>query len=292
MVQGEAGVEERGGRKIMDRKSAGQRAVVFEDCRGEVAPGFDDPLFLEAIARPEDLWDIPSVEVLLEGRNRVAAVRLPFSSGLEKEVVVKEFRLRGLVRLKSFIRPSKAARAWGGAWALRRRGVGTAPPAAYLEKRRRGLVEQSWFLAERISGAEEVRGLFRRLGPGDLEPLLIALAGFLARCHDQGILHRDLSDGNVLVKKDDAGRFAFYLLDTNRIRLRKRMGALRRSKNLIRLGIPPAFQKAFLQEYPEDKRFRRIHWLWYRLNKSVFAFYIGLKRKLRLRRVARFLRIQ
>jgi hypothetical protein len=38
--------------------------------------------------------------------------------------------------------------------------------------------------------------------------------------------------------------------------------------------------------------FRRRHWFWYKWNKSVFTAYIGLKRKLRLRKIARFLRIQ
>ena len=175
---------------------------------------------------------------------------------------------------------------------MRQRDIETARPAAYLERRRHGLTERGYFLAERIAGAEEVRTLFRRLGPAEIEPLLAALAGHLARCHDQGILHRDLSDGNVLVKKDDSGGFVFFLLDTNRVRAVKRLGGYRRAKNVIRLGIPKAFQKAVLLEYPGARRFRRAHWLWYRLNKSVFTFYIGLKKTLRLRKIARILRIQ
>lgn len=274
------------------KNDPGKRPLIFDDYRGEVSHEFDDPVLLEALARPQEFWGRPGIEVLLEGRNRVAAVRLALSSGLERDLVVKEFKPRGFVRFKSLFQPSKAVRAWRGAWALKRRGLETAPPAAYLEKRRRGLVERSYFLAERIEGAEEIRELFRRLGPADLEPLLAALGRHLALCHDQGILHRDLSDGNILVKKDDAGRSVFYLLDTNRIRTVRKIGAFRRSKNLIRLGIPPVFQKSFLLKDSGEGRFRRAHWLWYRWNKTVFTGYTGLKRKLRLRKVARFLRIQ
>ncbi len=269
-----------------------KRMIVFEDYKGEVAPEFDDPVFLEVISRPEKLWSRPGMELFLDGRNRVGATRIPVSSGRLKEIVVKEFKPRGFVRLKSLFQPSKAARAWRGAWALMERNLKTAPPAAFLEKRKRGLIIRSYFLTERIDGAEEVRGHFRSLGPAELEPLLAALAGHLSLCHDRGILHRDLSDGNILVRKDDSGGFTFYLLDTNRIRLPKKLGALRRAKNLIRLGIPPALQKEFLSGYSGERKLRRTDWLWYKWNKSVFTAYIGLKKKLRLRQIARILRIQ
>jgi len=260
--------------------------------RGEVAAEYDDPLFVDAISNPEELWDRPDVQLLLDTRNRVGTIRVFMSSGLDRYIVVKEFSPRGIIRLKSLLQPSKAVRAWRGARALKERGLGTASPAAYLEKRRRGLVERSFFFADRIEGAEEIRSLFRRLSAADLEPVLSALGAFLSQCHDTGILHRDLSDGNVLVKREASGRAVFYLLDTNRIRLRTKLGGFRRAKNLIRLGVPAALQRYFLRTYFGEKPFRWAHWYWYRMNKVVFAGYVGLKKKLRLRQIARFLRIQ
>lgn len=260
--------------------------------RGEVASEFDDPLFVEAILYPEELWTRPEAEILHDKRNRVGTVRVLLCSGLNRDIVVKEFPSRGIVRLKSLFQPSKALKAWRGALALKERGLGTASPAAYLEKRRHGWVERSYFFASRIDGAEEIRGLFRSIPETQLEPFLSELAGFLARCHDGGILHRDLSDGNVLVKRDESCRTLFYLLDTNRVRLREKLGGFRRSKNLIRLGVPPAYQKYFLRRYFGEKPLRRAHWFWYKMNKAVYAGYIGLKKKLRLRQIARFLRIQ
>jgi serine/threonine protein kinase len=277
---------------MKDKDRTKTRVLFVENFRGEVTPEFDDPLFLEAVSRPGDLWSRPGIEILLDQRNKVGVVRIPMSSGPPREIVIKEFAPRGLVRLKSFIQTSKALRAWRGALALKDRGLETAPPAAYLEERRGGLAGKSFFFAERVTGAEEIRSLFRRLTPSELEPLLSALAGHLSLCHDRGILHRDLSDGNILVKKSESGRFVFYLLDTNRIRLRKRLGSFRRAKNLIRLGVSAACQKEFLLGGSREKPFRRSHWFWYKGNKSVFTVYLGLKRKLRLRRIARFLRIQ
>jgi len=260
--------------------------------RGEISPEYDDPLFIEAISHPEELWTRPGVELLLDTRNRVGSVRILLSSGLFRDIVVKEFSSRGLVRLKSLFQDSKAARAWRGALALKERRLGTASPAAYLEKRKHGFVERSFFFAARVDGATEIRGLFRSLQAAELEPLLSALAAFLSECHDRGVLHRDLSDGNVLVKTDDLGGVLFYLLDTNRIRLRKRLGEFRRSKNLIRLGVPPDFQRYFLNAYFRDQQLPKAYWFWYRINKAVFANTVRLKKKLRLRQIGRFLRIQ
>jgi serine/threonine protein kinase len=275
-----------------ERGSPRKRVLIFENYRGEVAPEFDDIFFLDVISRPEEIWNRPDTEILTVKRNRLGVARIPMSSGPPREVVIKEFSPRGLIRLKSFFQASKGLRAWRGAMALTERGLETAPPIAYLEERYRGLVRRSFFFAERIEGAEEIRSLFRRLQPAELDPLLAALARHLSLYHDLGILHRDLSDGNILVKKDDNGRFVFYMLDTNRIRLRTKVGPFRRAKNLIRLGVPRDLQKNFVLSDRAARPLRRAHWLWYKWNKSAFTAYLGLKKKLRLRQVARFLRIQ
>jgi hypothetical protein len=134
--------------------------------------------------------------------------------------------------------------------------------------------------------------LFRQLPHEELSPLLRELARYLARCVSSGILHRDLSDGNVMVDKKVSERFRFYLLDTNRIRIRRHVGTFRGIKSLIRLGIPPELQRLFLTEYLSPSPVKSIHWLWYRLNKSCFTGYIRFKQLLRLKRLAERLKIQ
>jgi len=272
----------------------GIRPLSLGPYRGAILAAYDDPSFRDCIAPPESLWSRPGARVLLDSRNRVSAVRLALSGGREADIVVKEFFPRGLDRLKSLVLPSKAARAWRGALALRQRGLDTASPVAYLEKRKAGFVERAYFLTEEVGAAQEIRPLFRILPPSEIRPLLSGLAAHLSLCHDRGILHRDLSDGNVLVEKTEDGRFRFFLLDTNRIRLRRRLGRFSRVKNLIRLGVPSEHQNFFLGEY-----FRRAGWgdspalrVWYKINKSVLTGYIAMKRRLGLRRIARKLRIQ
>src|SRR4030042_2564796 len=103
--------------------------------RGEFAAEYNDPLFIGAISHPEELWTRPDAELLLDKRNRVGTVRILLSSGLSRDIVVKEFSSRGLIRLKSLLQPSKEARAWRGALALQQRGLGTGTPPGSLEKR-------------------------------------------------------------------------------------------------------------------------------------------------------------
>jgi hypothetical protein len=276
---------------VNDRDKLEAHPVELGGYRGVIAPAYDDAAFLAALTPPDGLWSQPGVEVLHEGRNRVGRLRLALSTGAAADIVVKEFSSRGVNKLKSLVLPSKAARAWRGAAALVERDLGTARPVAWLSRRKREFIDRSFFLAEKIDGAAEVRELFRSLPAPALEPLLDALAIFISAAHDQGILHRDLSDGNILARRGPAGEFEFFLLDTNRIRLRRRIGGLSRAKNLIRLGIPASHREYFLTRYFGDSP-PTLERFWYRINKTVFTNYIALKRRLRLRRLARALRIQ
>jgi serine/threonine protein kinase len=273
-------------------ENRGQRPLSFGEYHGMVSASYDDPLFLEAIRAPEEIWGRPGAEILLDKRNRVGVLSFRFSGGKARDIVVKEFSCRGVNKLKSFILPSKAARAWRGALTLKGRGLETAAPVAYLEKRKGGSIEKSFFLAEKINGAVEIRELFRRLPQPELGRLLAALAGRLSLWHKRGILHRDLSDGNILVKQGPEGEAVFYLLDTNRIRVRRKISRPARAKNLIRLGVPSPLQKAFLKDYLAPGQLGTAFWLWYRMNKTVYTAYVAMKRKVRLRQIARRLGVQ
>jgi len=260
--------------------------------RGKIQAGYNQPSFLQAISDCHRLLEQPGARIVLRGRNKVGVVALRLESGATRNVFIKEYRLVGIDRIKSRVLPSKAVKAWRGAVALVALGIATPSPIAYLERRKRGCVDQGFFLTEEVEGIEEVRRLFRELPAPALRGFLKTLAAFLNACHQKGILHRDLSDGNILSKKNAKGEDQFILIDTNRIRLKKRIGLLRRTKNLIRLGIPSSLQPFFLEEYLRDRAFRKLGFFWYKINKAAFVRYIGLKKKLRLRKLTRKLKIQ
>ena len=258
--------------------------------KGRILLGYDEPGTVEALKDCDAL--LGGARILEDSRNRVGVVTLAPRDGQTKEFVVKEFRIRGVTRWKSLVLPSKAKKAWQGSLAMVEKGFLTPYPVAYLERRTPLLLERCYFISEYVPDIEEVRGLFRTLPHEELTPLLRDLARHLARCAAGGILHRDLSDGNVLVGKKTAEPFQFFLLDTNRIRSREKIGVFRGIKSLIRLGVPPGLQRFFLEEYLSCSPVKRVHWLWYRLNKSSFTGYVRLKELLRLRKLARRLKIQ
>lgn len=260
--------------------------------RGWIHPSYNHPPFIEAISDCHRLLSLPQCQILLERRNRVGIVPLKLQDKKKAEVVIKEFKTQGIDKIKSLFLPSKALRAWKGATALVEEGIDTSFPIAYLERRKKGFLDESFYLAEKLSGAEEIRYSFLNYSSEKLRPLLKSLAHHLSHCHRKSVLHRDLSDGNILVKMENDRKFRFYFIDTNRIRFPSKLSLLRRIKNLIRLGIPPHFQHFFLEQYLGSSRFSRFLWFWYRANKIIYTWFIALKRKLRLRQLAQKLKIQ
>ena len=260
--------------------------------KGRIQASYNHPLFVQEISDCSRLLNDKNTEILLDRRNRVGIVALPQQDGKNVDIVIKQFHSRGVNKLKSLFLCGKAFKSWRGAVALVKRRIETPAPVAYLEKRKGLFLDQSFFLAERVSGVEEIRFLFPKLPPSELRELLVSLSQYLSICHKKGILHRDLSDGNVLVKKDKPEEFRFYLIDTNRIKVKKRIGLLSGVKSLIRLGVPLDFQRFFLQHYLGTTHVKRFHWFWYRINKSLYTHFVELKKKLRLGQLAQKLKIQ
>jgi len=258
---------------------------------GRVHPDVDSPQFLKAILDCRKILEAPSSRILLDARNRVGLAEIKVQEGKCVHAVIKEFRSAGFRKWKSLLTRSKAGKAWRGAAGCVSRGVPTPKPYAYLERREKGVLRESFFLSEWVDGTREIRFLLRELPPEDLSLLLAELAKHLVFCHNQGILHKDLSDGNVLVKRVGSGRFLFFLVDTNRIRLRNVLPRLMRVRNLIRLGVPDGFQDYFLDKYLGERRFPKTLKLWYKGNKALYSGYVSLKKKLGLKKLARRLKI-
>jgi len=260
--------------------------------KGRINPEYHWPPFIQKMFACDLLLRDPSCRVLLDGRNRTGMLSLSVKEGRVTDIVIKEFHSQGIDKLKTLAFPSKAYKAWRGSVILMKKDIPTPLPVAFIEKKRRPFINQSFYLSVFVHEAEEIRFLFRQLPDEELKVLIQTLAHHLATCHKKGILHRDLSDGNILVRKNPDGDDMFFFIDTNRVRLKKRMGLLKRIKNLIRLGIPPSYQRFFLEQYSGTTPVSPFAWNWYRISKKTYTEYTNLKVKLRLRQVIKKLGIQ
>lgn len=259
--------------------------------RGAISQDYDFPSLRRMLQQGSTVLDQPEVELIAAGRNRIGVVSLKRDDDQELKLVVKEFRLVGIDRLKTFFLPSKARRAWQGAKHLIDSRIPTPSPVAFIEVRKGRLVKQAFFITKKVAEAVEIRGLLRERHGEELKLLLKELADFLRLLHQKKILHRDLSDGNILVKENE-GQREFYLLDTNRLRKKRRLSTLVAVKSLIRVGVPAAYQKFFLQCYFGQPHPPFFWWGWYKIAKETFNVYLRIKNFLGLRKLVQRLRLQ
>lgn len=156
--------------------------------------------------------------VIYRGRNLIAAA--PLLGGTE--VNVKSFHVPHLLNrcIYGWWRGSKANRSFHNALRLLNLGIDTPTPYACIEEYTcGGLLRRSYFVSRQLpDGFTDVRYVDRR---PDFEELVSALAAFVARLHRKGVWMKDLSPGNVMVRRSDGdggkARYHFVLVDINRM---------------------------------------------------------------------------
>ncbi len=145
------------------------------------------------------------------------------------------------------LRKSKARRAYENALYLISKGFETPAPVAYLERVEHGLLIDAFFVSVQCP----YKRLFREFteeSPIDGREEIVALFGRLvARLHQSGILHLDLSVGNILFEEHAKG-CSFSFVDLNRMKFQK-IGMKTGCKNFERLRGDEAFFRILTQEY-------------------------------------------
>jgi hypothetical protein len=221
--------------------------VWSDEWRGLIRRNPGDPEMREEALLPERLTPMNSPEsrVMRDKRNRVWSVP-PIRPG-GPAIVVKHFRPARGVRgwLQSF-KPTKALRSWNGAQELLRRGIPTPRPVARLEHRFSPREGENYYLCETFEGGSSARQAFHAINRGEPEflgmptdELISAITAVVEKTHRRGVFFRDLSPGNLLLRRSAEGGIECALIDTARARAGvKSISLRRRLADLMRLCHP------------------------------------------------------
>lgn len=171
-------------------------------------------------------------EVIKDSRTTTVTV-LPIS---ENKIYVKRYNYQGWpYALKDLLRRARARRVWLAANGCVIRGLTVAPPLAYLERRRFGILLESYFMTGGVPGQTLTSWLVLHGGDSRRRRALVgALARFVARMHERRVQNRDLKFDNLIVVQEAPNSFGLFMVDFDGIA----MGPVSwraRMKNIARL---------------------------------------------------------
>ncbi|HQU20150.1 MAG TPA: lipopolysaccharide kinase InaA family protein [Flavobacteriaceae bacterium] len=146
-------------------------------------------------------------------RNTIKAFQL---QGLHLNV--KSFKIPNLVNkiVYRFFRKSKAERSFLNASKLLELGIGTPKPIAFAESHRGIFFGKSYYVSEQVAMDFTFRELIHNPKVPRREEIIRKFTHFTFKLHENGVLFKDHSPGNTLIKLDGE-EVHFYLVDLNRM---------------------------------------------------------------------------
>jgi hypothetical protein len=172
----------------------------------------------------------PSCQILkTDARAHVASVSVGNSSW-----IVKNYRYGGWLKCAAdLFRGSPARRAWLGGHGLIARGIGSAMPLAFVERRRFGVPVASAIVLEDLRGLETADDC--PTGWANEREVLIAVSQLAIRLHRAGGIHGDLKASHVLLERR-ADRLKARLIDLEGVHFRRRLTDRARILSLAQLN--------------------------------------------------------
>lgn len=170
-------------------------------------------------------------------------------------VIVKSFRrpvwLRRLIY--GLVVKSKARRSFEYACLLKDKGLETPAPVAYVERRRWGLLQDSYYVSLASACPYTMNDLIGHPEFPHRNEYLNAVARFTARLHEAGIRHADYSCGNILLGMEN-GEVRVEIIDLNRLRFGA-VGQKTGCRNFERINIDRAALSLMARSYARARGF-------------------------------------
>jgi hypothetical protein len=167
------------------------------------------------------------------------------------KVNVKSFKKPHLLNsiIYKYFRKSKARRSFEYANILLENQIGTPQPIAYFENSSLFGLQKSYYVSEHLVCDLTFRELVQIPKFPENEIILRQFTRFTYLLHQKGIEFLDHSPGNTLIKKNENGKYDFFLVDLNRMTFHEKMTFDVRMKNLCRLTYKEEMVKIMSNEY-------------------------------------------
>jgi hypothetical protein len=195
-----------------------------------LAKDADEAVLLAEKLNPQNLSSPEKNNALRHARNAIWA--LPDPRNPERRVTVKQpVKMYPHKQIFDRFKPSKAKRSWNGTVELLRRGIDSAQPVAFFEKKGDTTLKQNFYICDYVTADCSVGEMFVHFAKGNndfhiaaknitisAEETYIQLSQYLSLMHHRGTFFRDLSGGNILVQVQADKQLHFSLIDTARAR--------------------------------------------------------------------------
>ncbi|MBO8460430.1 MAG: tyrosine protein kinase [Bacteroidetes bacterium] len=152
----------------------------------------------------------------------------------------------------SFLRPSKAERAYKYALKISKIGIATPTPIAYIIINKNGLISLSYL----ITVQSDLKRNFYEFGKGGIEErkkIIQDLAVFTADMHQKGVYHKDFSPGNILFDTTPDGHTQFSIVDINRMQFGE-VSIKKGCENFARLWGKKDMFELLAQSYAKERK--------------------------------------
>lgn len=204
-------------------------------------------------------------------------------------VNVKSFKVPNLINriIYKFVRKSKAKRSFEYANRLIELGIGTPQPIAFAEKYTSLGLGRSFYVCEHLEVNLTFRELVEIPDYPDYDTILSQFVSFCFQLHEKGVEFLDHSPGNTLIKKVTDGKYAFFLVDLNRMNFLNEMNFEQRMKNLSHLTPRKDMVAQMSLEYSKlytsqsESNIFRTMWTYTEKFQKKFHQKIRLKKKLK-----------
>jgi hypothetical protein len=139
--------------------------------------------------------------------------------------------------VEDWCRGSRAERAWRRGHALLVRGVGTARPLVWVDRRHGAAGRQGFLVTESLDAHRPLDQVLAELGGRERAGCIETVAREIRRLHDSGLSHRDLKAQNILLRRDGA-QWRVALVDLDGLaRPWRGVSRRRRVRDLMRLAF-------------------------------------------------------